>query len=816
MGKKMEKVRSLEQNKRSGFTLVELLVAIAILGVLSVTVVYMMVTSSKTYGKLSVEAQMQSEAQLVANSISEIAIDSFNATDSYAESIDSKYDATQGKILVLDSTVDGEKKQYIVALDGAENNLCLAERTYDAGTKTWGALTYSLLGNYVNDFSVDVSRVEKDNMLNFTLEYEKDNRTYNGNYQVLMRNKAYADKDKDKKQTVDDVRIALGLEPKVVYIDVVAGSVPNYYLNTVSDANKRSVGTDGVEFASSVVCNQALENKDVNWRLVGADEAIFSLSDATGETSKVQWNPTAAYGFADSPIDSFSAVISKSITVTIDVEKEVTNAEGETETVIEQQTVTVDAPEKASQILLRRIKKITVNATSGSTQWKNTYTEMGGTQSTEAQGYAYVDNNKKYVPMTLNAAISCSNIAYGGGLTWKLYKQDESGNWGECTNTAYAKLATATTTTTTNNTVTFGGSVRNGQLYKVVATSIFDPTYSGEYIFGIAPSGAGSGDGFYSRGYYIDLESYIQSLPGLENFDVKEIRKGAGGSSWDNASDVRVAKGEDGRYYMYINYEAYQYSQEKKKDFYMNPGDFELYITDQNGKSSSDYGYTNPLYYVVRPVLVTKALPQSDVVVIQKGRTVDFKVQTQYYNLIKKDYFGIYIDDMDTNLNTGGLYDTNKYLTTLVTSSYGDVYNYVDMATTSVTAKTGTKDHNPLPMTLRFTADDYYTCSNHQGMKDMGYNHGVGPLYTCSYVDYTVYLANVEDSNVFIPTPATTSGSAVWPSSVGSTKVSVAGYNADGTLVSDMAKVYTSGSKYKCDYNGVTYTYNRTYHYWSK
>lgn len=169
MGKKMEKVRSLEQNKRSGFTLVELLVAIAILGVLSVTVVYMMVTSSKTYGKLSVEAQMQSEAQLVANSISEIAIDSFNATDSYAESIDSKYDATQGKILVLDSTVDGEKKQYIVALDGAENNLCLAERTYDAGTKTWGALTYSLLGNYVNDFSVDVSRVEKDNMLNFTL-----------------------------------------------------------------------------------------------------------------------------------------------------------------------------------------------------------------------------------------------------------------------------------------------------------------------------------------------------------------------------------------------------------------------------------------------------------------------------------------------------------------------------------------------------------------------------------------------------------------------------------------------------------------------
>jgi hypothetical protein len=172
---------------------------------------------------------------------------------------------------------------------------------------------------------------------------------------------------------------------------------------------------------------------------------------------------------------------------------------------------------------------------------------------------------------------------------------------------------------------------------------------------------------------------------------------------------------------------------------------------------------------------------------------------------------------MDTNLNTTGLNDTNKYLSVAVVTSYGDVYNYVDSAVTSVTAKSATKDYNPDPMTLRFTADDYYTSSDKKGYTNVGKFRGEGvDYYTSSYTDYTVYIANVKDRDVFIPTPDTTTGNCSFPSNLGTDKQSVSGYDANGTLVSNMAQVYKSGNKYKCDYNGVTYTYNATYHYWNK
>lgn len=58
------KKRKTEKNR--GFSIVEFLVAFGILSVIVTTVGYMMTTSSKTYSGLSTEAQLQSEAQLVA------------------------------------------------------------------------------------------------------------------------------------------------------------------------------------------------------------------------------------------------------------------------------------------------------------------------------------------------------------------------------------------------------------------------------------------------------------------------------------------------------------------------------------------------------------------------------------------------------------------------------------------------------------------------------------------------------------------------------------------------------------------------------
>lgn len=163
VGEEGMKVFMAEKNKcNKGFSLVELVVAIGILAVISTIVAFMMTSSSRNYSKMSVETQLQSEAQLVANAISEYAIDSYDAENLCTETIDAAYDNTLSKILVLHSLDrDSNAADYVIART-AENKLYLGERTKPAGG-SWSAFTFSLLGNYITDFTVDTSHVEKDN-----------------------------------------------------------------------------------------------------------------------------------------------------------------------------------------------------------------------------------------------------------------------------------------------------------------------------------------------------------------------------------------------------------------------------------------------------------------------------------------------------------------------------------------------------------------------------------------------------------------------------------------------------------------------------
>lgn len=87
--------------KKQGFSIVEFLVAFGILSVIVTTVGYMMTTSSKTYSGLSTEAQLQSEAQLVANGISELAIDSFDAGNTAESDYTCQIDDSVSDKLVL-------------------------------------------------------------------------------------------------------------------------------------------------------------------------------------------------------------------------------------------------------------------------------------------------------------------------------------------------------------------------------------------------------------------------------------------------------------------------------------------------------------------------------------------------------------------------------------------------------------------------------------------------------------------------------------------------------------------------------------------
>lgn len=832
MRKKVRAIMNIIKKDQRGFTMIELLTAIAILAILAGSVIFIMNSSSKTYSKLSVEAQLQSEAQMVANMITELAIDSSNAVNSATETYNQNYDETEGKILVLESTLNSVKKQYVIGKKQGEEKLYLAERTYDASSSTWGSLSEALLGEYITDFTVDTSRVEKENVLMFTLSYTKNGRTYDGNYQVLMRNRAYADTEKETEETKSSQILSLDVSPKLVYIDIVNNQVPKYYVDEISDSAARTVTNQGVAFTVTVRPSSD-SNQGCDWALKNADTDLFSLTAKNNaQTTYLQWD-TDKKAFKDSGIDAFTLVATKSITST----------DG---------TSTVTANPKTAQVLLRRIKKVSLFALSGTTQWNSEYeNQYGGVADPEAQGYAYVGTNGKYTAVNLSASISASNIAYGGGLTWKIYQKNASGTWSEVNNTSLAYLKETETLTSTTNVVNFGSAVENGQVFKVVATSVFDPSYEAEYIFGIAPTGTSDGDGFYSRGYYTDMGALLKEDNHLHS-DMSPFSKlvflkvtsvdGAGQNAL-SGDKVKVIRDADGNWRLYLDFDAFAYSGEQKVTYYT--GDVLVHITigyydtlgnlcidgkesatykkeleAQEGRSVSEnyqieggkFVYcqmSNDIIYQPKNVVTTKVSPTNGVIVVGKGKTQSVSAKTAYYNILSPRnglyYFGVYLNDMKNNLIEPGKGSINAYFEVSMTSSYGDTNKYVDTATIALKAKatSAQKKYLTEPMELRLAANDFYLITS--------------TPHVDSYTSYSVLIANIEGTEVYIAGPEAT-GALAWSSTMASnieagTKTTVTGQNSAGNSVT--ATVYKSGKKYYCVYGGKTYTYNPTYNFWA-
>ena len=829
------------RNKNKGFSIVELLIAAAILAIVSVSIALAMTTSSRTYSTSSVEAQLQSEAQLVANAISELAIDAQNATDqptpewlaTLSPADQAKFDANlqldylvdatkiadnAQKILILDAVEDSKKVQYIVAKSdknaaSPQNKIYLSKREWntpaDPSTPgSWDALDdFSLLGNYIGDFTVDTTKVEKDNLLVFKLKYDKNSRSYDGNYQVLMRNKAYASEDEEDEADTAPPKITASIMPEFIYPAVRGGLIQDYYEGAVvDDARYHRYGTS-IEFTGGYRTKLADDKLKSTWEIMdnaasdkmGTNDGLFTLG--TANTSALNKMNTLniqadANGYKDLGYDSFR------------IKFFLTGELKDGSTIVSNEAV--------ANVRMLRIKSLTLKATSGfSAQWKDGWGAQPADEPSNVDGYAYPDSSGNLVDMGLNAAIDCTDwVPYRGGVSWKLEKADGSGAWVPCNNAGFAKLAITESKNSTMNTLQFGKSAMAGQYYRITATSMFDPDYEDSMIIGIGKISGGNGDGFYSRGYYIDLTSWFEQEKGVTT-PISKIEIGSQGNSWESAH-VEY-KYENGRIYLYVSYDSSAYTQQQRRSFYDGSGEVKYRIYDKDGNQLRAANGEDLIAYNMGKVTVTKVTPTNKILVVTKGGSKNVRVKTNYYNLISKDYFGIFIDDTETNLNRAGMTDYHKDLKVETASAYGDVYNYVDEMLVTVTPKTSTKDYNPYPMRLRLAALDYYNLTR------VNNSDGTTSYDAVTYQDYTVYVANVKGSDVFIPGPGTTGTSAkidgtelVWPDSVGSSKVSINGYDSSGNLVTNIGKVYVEGNKTKLDYNGSTYTYSNTYHYWNK
>ena len=276
-----------------------------------------------------------------------------------------------------------------------------------------------------------------------------------------------------------------------------------------------------------------------------------------------------------------------------------------------------------------------------------------------------------------------------------------------------------------------------------------------------------------------------------------------------------VSNPDDGQGYIYVDMNSFGFKIDQMKDFYMHDG-MDLIITfeykydvyeNQGGKkypANKEETRTGTMRYKIKPVKMEPLTSPS--ICLQKGRSMELNTRMHYYNVTKRGEWGIYVSDDETkyssNLNRAGMEGTNEYLSFRDTSSYGNADSYNDLVSCQMEAKASTRQYPTDYLTVRVTSEEYF-------------NRSSG--YADSYYNYKVYIANVEGQGVYIPGPNSKKGSFPAESSLPTDEasaVTISGISATGGAVS--AKVYKSGSKIKCVYGAITYTYNKTYEYWKK
>ncbi|MEE1029324.1 MAG: prepilin-type N-terminal cleavage/methylation domain-containing protein, partial [Agathobacter sp.] len=184
-----------------GFSLIELIITVAILTIITSAILGFIVTGTKSYGNVNEEVELQQEAQLSFNQLSDLIIDSTNGIKYYYNDNENKIILTDSditetvtsKTLAIYNTVKeaGVEKKYIynIIWKKSENKLYLRKDTIAAtGAVTKG--TPELMAEYVNDFSPSLAKAQNKKKVVIELSFIKNNKSYVSKKNFALRNKA--------------------------------------------------------------------------------------------------------------------------------------------------------------------------------------------------------------------------------------------------------------------------------------------------------------------------------------------------------------------------------------------------------------------------------------------------------------------------------------------------------------------------------------------------------------------------------------------------------------------------------------------------
>jgi len=196
------------RHNQKGFTIVELLVAIAIASIVTVTVGGFMVVGARSFSSTSSEVNLQSESQLAFNQLQDLIIDTaLGVTYSYVPASGSgeikvlsdseiPIDAVQKKLYMYNSDII-----YVVIWERASSRLFYEEYqtiTDVSGNLTQGTISgnaMNRMADYITSFEVDLSRLESKSIVRVDMGFEKAGKTYVSSHNITIRNKVIVNGD---------------------------------------------------------------------------------------------------------------------------------------------------------------------------------------------------------------------------------------------------------------------------------------------------------------------------------------------------------------------------------------------------------------------------------------------------------------------------------------------------------------------------------------------------------------------------------------------------------------------------------------------
>lgn len=202
------------RKNQKGFTLVELIIAVAILAIVTLAVCGFIVVGSRSYTSANTDIMLQQDAQLALNQISDVIIDT---TDSISYGVragggdmqlvlkDSEFggEATEKCLAVINKNEAGSTNDnisywfywskddetiYFNKVDAYSSTMSTSEiksAFEDAADQT----KVSILAQHVTDFSVDLTQFEANRVVMLSVTFENGNRVYSTSNNVTVRNR---------------------------------------------------------------------------------------------------------------------------------------------------------------------------------------------------------------------------------------------------------------------------------------------------------------------------------------------------------------------------------------------------------------------------------------------------------------------------------------------------------------------------------------------------------------------------------------------------------------------------------------------------